>query len=481
MATKQKGYFAQGGNGGGGGAGGSRKRILRVGVLLGGKIVEERLLRERGDVTVGQSAKNTFSIPLENLPRQWTLFGLEDDSYVLKFLQGMDGRVSDGQQVYTFDQVRGGRAQQRGDHWVMPLSDQARGKVSIGDLTLLFQFVTEPPVQPRPMLPHSVRGTLAERIDPRLAVICSASIVIHFGIALAAWLHDRPEHRPTLGYQAAQAVTADVTMIEPDIVEPPPETDATAGEKPTEGAKEPTKTEPSKQPSKSPSKQPSGGGDGKPSGRSAEDTAQLQEDVARYAAALAGDAESSGGIDGAMGKTAPGGDLKQQLNEVKDSNANVKIGGSDRGTRDGSARTGTGTGPKVEGPGGPKSATGEDGKTEKVPKGRVQVSSKKGFDDTSLTPDAVLSKINSTYMAGLKRCYKELLKTDPTAGPRVELQFTVNDKGRVTSPSVKSDYADLNSCIKGQMSSPWTFNKPVDSDGEPTEASFQITLALRPE
>jgi hypothetical protein len=52
---------------------GPRPRILRIGVLLGGKIVEERLIRDRGDVTVGQSSKNTFSVPLEGLPREWTL------------------------------------------------------------------------------------------------------------------------------------------------------------------------------------------------------------------------------------------------------------------------------------------------------------------------------------------------------------------------------------------------------------------------
>jgi len=123
----------------------SRRRILRIGVLLGGKIVEERLIRERAPVSIGQSAKNTFSVPLENLPREWTLFSLDGDHYRLQFGPKMDGRVSDGSQVYTFDQVKGGKAIQQGDHWLMPLSDQARGKVSIGDLTLLFQFVTEPP------------------------------------------------------------------------------------------------------------------------------------------------------------------------------------------------------------------------------------------------------------------------------------------------------------------------------------------------
>ena len=168
---------------------GSRRRILRIGVLLGGKIIEERLIRDRSPVSIGQSAKNTFSVPLENLPREWTLFAIDEGQYRLNFGPKMDGRVSDGAQVYTFDQVKGTKAQQAGEGWVMPLSDQARGKVSMGDLTLLFQFVTEPPVQPKPMLPASVRGTLAERIDPRLAGMTALSLVMPFGIALAAWLH----------------------------------------------------------------------------------------------------------------------------------------------------------------------------------------------------------------------------------------------------------------------------------------------------
>ena len=74
-----------------------RRRILRIGVLLGGKIVEERLIRGHDDVTIGQSSKNTFSIPLETLPRQWTIFGNENEGYVLKFLPKMDGRISDGE------------------------------------------------------------------------------------------------------------------------------------------------------------------------------------------------------------------------------------------------------------------------------------------------------------------------------------------------------------------------------------------------
>ena len=39
--------------------------------------------------------------------------------------------------------------------------------------------VTEPPRQPKPMLPASVRGTFADRFDPQLSVIMGASIIAH--------------------------------------------------------------------------------------------------------------------------------------------------------------------------------------------------------------------------------------------------------------------------------------------------------------
>src|ERR1041385_7306656 len=65
---------------------GPRHRILRIGVLLGGKIVEERLIREGTPVSIGQSMKNTFSVPIEGLPLEFTLFALDQGRYSLRFL-----------------------------------------------------------------------------------------------------------------------------------------------------------------------------------------------------------------------------------------------------------------------------------------------------------------------------------------------------------------------------------------------------------
>ncbi len=455
-------------------AAGGRRRILRIGVLLGGKIVEERLIRDRAAVSIGQSSKNTFSVPLENLPREFVLFGIDGDQYKLQFGPKMDGRVSDGAQVYTLEQVKGSRAVQVGDHWVMPLSDAARGKVSMGDLTLLFQFVTEPPVQPRPMLPASVRGSLVERVDPRLAVIVAISLVIHFGVAIAAWLHDRPKKRTPV---RAAMQTVDVETIDMQTPELPPVPDTAVGEEKVVDKGEDKKPDKSTKPStdkgdKTP-KPDRGGGP-----TSDEEKAALQEEAARYVATLVGGSEAAGGAAD-MGKTAPGGDLDQQTKEVKEGNSKVEIGGNKGGTRGGGdPRKGTGTGPKTSETGG----TTDPGKgEEKVPKGRVKLTGTKGLDsDVSLTPDQVTSRIQSVYMAALQKCYKDELKTDPSLRAKASLEFEVNEKGRVTSPKSSSESSSLDKCIESRMQS-WTFNIPKDGDGEATTAAFKISLQFVPE
>src|SRR5439155_11135953 len=148
--------------------------------------------RERVPVSIGQSMKNTFSLPVEGLPLEFTLFALDGNKYSLRFLNNMDGRLSDGGNVNTLDALKGRGALQRGTYWQVPLGETSRGKLSLGDLTILFQFVTEPPRQPKPMLPASVRGTFADRFDPRLSVILGASIVIHFAIVIVALAWEVP-------------------------------------------------------------------------------------------------------------------------------------------------------------------------------------------------------------------------------------------------------------------------------------------------
>lgn len=460
-----------------------RERILRIGIILGGKIIEERLIRDRVTVMIGQSAKNTFAVPIEGLPRSWPLFSIQNDRYRLHFTEKMDGRISEGTDVQTLNSLKGTQAVRNGDAWVMPLSDHARGKIVVGEMTLLFQFVTEPPRQPRPHLPASVRGTFTDRIDPVLAIVMAISLLIHFSLALYAYQRDRVvRKRSALIFNETfqRPVIAQIEL--PDLVPPKEEaseqsTEAKSAENPADSKSKPPKAE-------------AGGnkrddGRDKASGdagsRSAEESLRLQEEAIRYANNLLSDDFSERGIGGGSSDRDPKNDLGEAIADIKRSGAKVEVGGgSSRGTRgDGSTRIGTGQGPDVEGPGETTTRTEEKVK-EKVPETRVNLGGGVSDDDTSLSPDAVLRKIRTAYMSGLKRCHKDVLKRDPTAGGTVTLRFTVGESGRVVRVTADGFDSSVDQCIEARARS-WRFGIPKDSDGEPTDATFKISLVLQPE
>jgi hypothetical protein len=188
----------------------------------------------------------------------------------------------------------------------------------------------------------------------------------------------------------------------------------------------------------------------------------------------------NGNSEGDMSKRRPGADLGQQIADVREGGKSVAVGGgAGRGPRgDGDARVGTGKGPNINAPGGTETAGGP--KQEHAPTGRIQVSDKQSFDESSLTPDIVLSKIQSVYMSQIKRCYTSFLKKDASARGKVTLKLTVNATGRAVKTSANGFAGEVDECIGGLMSS-WRFPVPKDKDNEATEAAFAITLQLVPD
>ena len=67
-------------------------KILRIGIIQGGRIVEERLVRKRENITIGQSAKNMFVVLSDALPRNWLLFEVSG-SRLRRALLRRDGRA----------------------------------------------------------------------------------------------------------------------------------------------------------------------------------------------------------------------------------------------------------------------------------------------------------------------------------------------------------------------------------------------------
>jgi hypothetical protein len=159
-------------------------KVLRIGLVQGGKVIEERVIKQRSHVTIGPSEKSMFVIPSKSIPAQFRLFELAGGEYFLNFLEGMSGRVALKTGISDLSALR---AQAKrvpignGHMYQVQLSEEARGKVVVGETTFLFQFVAPPPIQPKPQLPVSVKAGLANDIDWTTTIIAAFSFLFHFG------------------------------------------------------------------------------------------------------------------------------------------------------------------------------------------------------------------------------------------------------------------------------------------------------------
>src|SRR5689334_15857702 len=64
-------------------------KVLRIGLVQGGRVIEERIIKQRTSVTIGQSEKAMFVIQSTNVPSQFKLFELLGNDYYLNFMDGM--------------------------------------------------------------------------------------------------------------------------------------------------------------------------------------------------------------------------------------------------------------------------------------------------------------------------------------------------------------------------------------------------------
>src|SRR3954463_7240482 len=222
-------------------------KVLRIGLVQGGRVIEERIIKQRVTVTVGSNEKSMFVIPSQAVPPMFKLFELVGTDYYLNFLDGMNGRVALATGITDIQALRG-QAKKVNNAYQVKLTEEARGKVVVGETTFLFQFVAPPPVQPRPQLPLAVKGGIASQIDWSLTIIAAFSFLLHFGI-VGAMYSDWMD--PVVGddFNVAGLVDMMKNIPPPPVVEEPDKTAATATATATRAAEKP---------------KPSGGAGGKP-------------------------------------------------------------------------------------------------------------------------------------------------------------------------------------------------------------------------
>ena len=149
----------------------SRRTAMRIGVIQSGRLVEERVLTG-ASVRVGRTARSHVILPSERLRRPWRLFERRGDGYRMRLGPAMEGRIASGGEVATVT----------GEREVL-LPERARGRVSLGDVVILFQVVTLP-AGPRPQLPRSLQGSPVRDLDRPFVLLAVLSFLAHLSMVV---------------------------------------------------------------------------------------------------------------------------------------------------------------------------------------------------------------------------------------------------------------------------------------------------------
>ncbi|MGC4093265.1 MAG: AgmX/PglI C-terminal domain-containing protein [Polyangiaceae bacterium] len=164
--------------GGAGALGSHGPKLLRVGVVQGGSVRDDRTIKNLSHVSVGTSEDSTFLLGAGQ-PHSFRLFERVDGAYYLQFTDAMQGRIVLASGLFDLQQLKTDAQRTSRGAYRVALTEEARGKVVLGDVTFLFHFVAPAPTLPKPVLPSAVlRG--ARGVD-WVSTICAAfSFLVHF-------------------------------------------------------------------------------------------------------------------------------------------------------------------------------------------------------------------------------------------------------------------------------------------------------------
>jgi hypothetical protein len=393
-------------------------KVLRIGLVVGGRILEERVVKQRTSVTVGPSEKSTFVVQA-NLPPQFKLFELVGGDYYLNFLDGMTGRVALATGITDLAALRG-QAKRVGQAYQVRLTEEARGKIVVGETTFLFQFVAPPPAQPRPQLPLSVKGGVASQIDWNLTIIAAFSFLVHFGL-VGAMYSDWMD--PVVN----DDISASLLEMVQKTVPPPVET----SDVPTSSA---TSTDTAPAPTQAPKQQAQSQQANAPSAKVVQGLLN-EADQARIAilASLTGGAALAGAMKDDNGAPVDLNSLANRQGGISNMSGGLNLPGGAGGPIQPGKNGGGLQSLRGGETGGASTSAGQAVKV--VPVGEVQY----GGSSMSVPVSNAEAIIRSQIHPGAKRCYQKGLESDPTQSGRIVIMIKVSPSGEVDSASVASN------------------------------------------
>ncbi|MBN8468788.1 AgmX/PglI C-terminal domain-containing protein [Corallococcus exiguus] len=431
----------------------TRPKLLRVGVIQDGRIVEEHHLLH-DSVTIGDDARNTIVMPpSEARPPRFKVLENRGQQFHLIIDEHMQGRINLGSSDVDFDALRDqGLATRRADDtFDLPLQESARGKVDLPDATLFFHFIPAPAPGSKPALPPELKASTWRTVDRVFFGILLTMLVLYvLSVALIIAQPAPVEAEVELDQLEDRFVRA-IIPPQPAKKEEPKETAATGEKKPEE-----EKTAPKKTPTTASTPAPA---------NSAERRQQVEARVAGTGLLkLLGGTGPGGGdaIADVLGSSGSGANVAEAL-------AGATAGGAltaGSGGGNGIANPQGDTGGKMAGIGATQTSgagTVNTGQKQVVKVPQV-VDSVPEVDSSEVKPKD-LARFIQSRKASIQRCYENGLKRDPSLKGRVMVRFDLTPQGRASNVEVEESTLrsdEVINCIKTTMRA-WTFPfKPSD-------------------
>ena len=432
----------------------TQTKVLRIGFVRDRKLIEERLVRQGEHVTVGSGDKNSFEIKSAKVGPRHTLFIAKGSKYFLNFSEGMDGRVAfkEDEPLALDDLKKKGDAVRKGGSWMVPLSDQHRGKIVVDDVTVLFQFVVAPPESARLVGQMDFRPRLLDDDDP-----------VFFGFlaffsALAAVLmiyvyNTEPMDMVSLDELPDRFV--DIVLPPTESKEKPPDLELESEDgKPVE--KEIEKEAVTKE--LTPKKE-----------RTAEELAAAE--AARQQKAKADAMNKSKLLMGLIGTRGDANNGKNIEDVFADNDGNFQdlqtamnmVEGAEIGTSKNMAERGqtVGGGRKDAGIGDMAVAQGGNAADVKGPATKEKAQSNLGTIDTEATGDDAdkARAVVKSKKVQVQHCYEQRLLVNPNLNGRLAIEVAIS-AGRVSSVIIRDNSTndkELESCVIGKVKA-WRFD-----------------------
>lgn len=399
--------------------------ILRVAIVRGGRIVDERTFRS-GTVSVGPSERSTFVV-VGIVAR--TAFRHGERGWAVVGSPASRGLVAAGGVTRDLSAIDGD----------LPLGDDARGKLVLGDATLLFQIAKAPPAAVRPQLPAGVLRGPAQ--DWTMTVLAAMSFLLHFG-AVGSLYGDWGDR-----VQNDEADLAGFVQVLSERPRPPVvETPATPTDPAPDAA--PTTREAQREAGR-PSQR--GTGPVSPgSARRSDPQAGLRFLEASDAVAIQVLGANSGGP--ATSSVLKSGDIPMdELGRIAASDRGVTpsnelpTSGSEKGIA-----TGKGTIAEVLGPAGKDKASGGDGTRTAVAAPTFDVGRSPSQAPPSIPkPDGPLAGAR----IAVRRCYERALSTNPDLAGSIRFALALAPDGRVASVTAtpSGNLGEVVGCVQGVL------------------------------